>query len=61
MRAGLHGSDAYLAGWRKGEAEPCGEDLEAEAERLVQQLVQAYDQARLKELVANGGREPGRD
>jgi hypothetical protein len=32
MRVGARDTDAYLAEWRKGEAEECGNDLEAEAD-----------------------------
>ena len=56
MRAGLAGSDAYLAAWRRGPAEPCGDDLEAEADRLVEELLRAFDEDRLRELAARGGR-----
>src|SRR5258708_19141561 len=31
MRSGAHGTDAYLAEWRRGEPTPCGDDLEAGA------------------------------
>lgn len=55
MRAGLHESDAYLAQWRRGEPEPCGDDMAAEADAAFAALVQAYDDARLAELVRNDG------
>ncbi len=60
MRAGVVGADAYLAEWRRGEPEACGEDLEAEAERALEALLEAYDEARLQRLVRNGGRDPER-
>jgi hypothetical protein len=36
---------------------PCGEDLEAAARQAAADLEAAYDDARLKALVAAGGRE----
>jgi len=55
MRAGLRESDAYLAQWRRGEPEPCGDDMAAEADAAFAALVQAYDDARLDALVRNEG------
>ena len=59
MRAGLTGTDAYLAEWRRGAPEPCGDDLEAEADAAQAGLEAAYTPERVRALVANGGREPG--
>lgn len=58
MRAGASDSDAYLADWRRGEPNPCGDDLAGEAERAAADLEAAYDKARLKAIIDNGGREP---
>src|SRR5208282_5225302 len=55
MRAGLRESDAYLAQWRRGEPEPCGDDMAAEADAAFAALVERYDDARLAELVRNDG------
>ena len=33
MRAQLTGTDAYLEQWRRADPMPCGDDLEAEAQR----------------------------
>ena len=55
MRAGLRESDAYLAQWRRGTPEPCGDDMAAEADAAFAALVQAYDDARLDALVRNEG------
>jgi len=57
MRSGAHGTDDYLADWRQGESEPCGDDLEAVAESAFHRLVEEYDDARLKKLVEGLGRE----
>jgi hypothetical protein len=55
MRAGLRESDAYLAQWRRGDPEPCGDDMVAEADAAFAALVAQYDEARLAELVRNDG------
>jgi hypothetical protein len=57
MRAGLYGSDAYLAEWRRADPVICGDDLEAEASAAEAHLERAYDDARLAALVAQGGKE----
>ena len=58
MRAGLRDSDSYLAEWRRGTPEPCGDDLAAEAEAAARGIEAGYDEARLRALVESGGREP---
>ena len=57
MRTGAHGTDDYLAAWRRGDTQPCGDDLEAEAEAASQRLQAEYDDARLKRLVDAHGRD----
>lgn len=57
MRDGAESTDDYLADWRRGTAEECGEDLEAEAKALADKLEADYPSARVKSLVENGGRE----
>jgi hypothetical protein len=54
MRAGLAGTDEYLAEWRR-ESRPCGDDLEAEVATEVGLLESAYPAARLKALATAGG------
>ena len=56
MRVGARDSDAYLAEWRRGAPESCGDDLKAEADKAVAALETDYDEERLKALVASGGR-----
>ena len=58
MRAGLRESDAYLAQWRRGEPESCGEDLVAEADAALASVVERYDEARVEALVRNDGIAP---
>ena len=55
MRVGAKDSDAYLAQWRRGAPEPCGDDLEAVADAAYVDLVATYDTAALEVLVLNGG------
>jgi hypothetical protein len=59
MRTGAAATDDYLADWRRAEPVPCGDDLEAEADNAAARLEADYDPARIKELIANGGRAEG--
>jgi Virulence factor len=59
MRSGARDTDAYLAEWRRGAPEPCGDDLVAEADTAAAELMQKFDQARLDALVQSGGRDAG--
>jgi len=56
MRAGASDTDAYLADWRRAEAVPCGDDLEAEAQAAADRLEAEYDAPKLAALAANEGR-----
>jgi hypothetical protein len=57
MRSGAESTDAYLADWRRVDAGPCGDDLEAEAEAAAAKLDSTYDNHRLAELSKQEGRE----
>jgi hypothetical protein len=57
MKAGATGTDAYLADWRNGAPERCGDDLEAAVAAAVARTEHEYDMARLRALIDNGGRE----
>jgi hypothetical protein len=57
MRVGAEDTDAYLAEWRRGAPEPCGDDLEAEAQAALQGLESDYGRDRVRQLVDNGGWE----
>jgi hypothetical protein len=60
MRSGARDTDAYLAEWRRGEPEACGEDMKAEADAALADLLTRYDDARLDALVRAGGHDvPG--
>jgi hypothetical protein len=56
MATGAKDSDAYLAEWRRGEPEPCGDDLAAEADAALAAMVAGYDASRLKQLIDQGGK-----
>lgn len=59
MRVGARDSDAYLADWRRGEPVAVGDDMEAEADRAVEQLLAEFDEDGLKALVKAEGRKNG--
>ncbi|MEO1066715.1 MAG: virulence factor [Pseudomonadota bacterium] len=59
MRAGLAETDDYLNEWRKGEPQPCGSDLDAEAETAASALEAEYTKERVKAIVDAGGFENG--
>jgi hypothetical protein len=56
MRSGEHGTDGYLAAWRRAAPEQCGDDIESEAENAARRIEAEFDEARLAELVKAGGR-----
>ncbi len=57
MRAKAIGTDDYLNDWRRGDAVPCGDDMEVEADEILVRLENEYDDVRLSALVANKGHE----
>jgi hypothetical protein len=57
MKIGARDTDAYLAEWRRGAPEACGDDLEAEADAALARMESDYGRDRLRQLVDNGGRE----
>ena len=57
MRTGAGGTDDYLAEWRKAAPIPVGDDLEAEAEKALQDIDAKYDRERLVALVKAGGKD----
>lgn len=57
MRSGAAGTDAYLAEWRRGDPEPCSDELEAAAEAAAAKIEAEYDKDRLVRMAKNGGRE----
>ncbi|MEM8794774.1 MAG: virulence factor [Pseudomonadota bacterium] len=57
MRTGLAETDDYLDQWRKGDPQPCGDDLEAAADAAARDLEENYTKERVKALVEAGGFE----
>lgn len=57
MRDGAADSEAYLAEWRKSAPVQVGDDLEAEAQKALDNLEAEYTKERLVELVKNGAKE----
>ena len=55
MVSGEHGTDAYLAAWRR-DAAACGDDLDAEASAAAARIEAEFDDGRLAGLVKSGGR-----
>ena len=55
MRGKAAGTDDYLAEWRRSDPVECGDDLEAAASSVADQLEADYDADRLKALVMAGG------
>ncbi len=58
MRGGARDTDAYLAEWRRGDPEACGDDPEAAAAARAAAVEAAFPDHRLKLLVEAHGREP---
>jgi hypothetical protein len=56
MSIGAKDSEAYLAEWRRGVPEACGDDLAGEATAALTEISTSYDDERLKALISNGGR-----
>jgi hypothetical protein len=54
LRAGLFGTDDYLAEWRR-ESRPCGDDLEGEAASEAARLQAEFDEETLSALARAGG------
>ena len=55
MRSGAAGTDAYLAAWRKAPPEIVDAADETAATDVAARIEAAYDAARLKHLIENGG------
>ena len=57
MRTGAIGTDAYLAEWRRGAATEVSGALATAAEAAAAAIESRYDDATLKKLTAQGGKE----
>ncbi len=58
MLAKLSGTDAYLEQWRRGDAVDCGDDLEAEADRMAADIDNTYPDDVLSAYIKAGGMKP---
>ena len=58
MRAGRGTSDAYLADWKRSEARPCGENLEAEAQAEAARIEARFSDEHLEKLIRAKGLAP---
>lgn len=56
MRSKATGTQDYLEEWRRGEAQPCGDDLEAAVDAAAATLEAGFDASRLDALVNAQGR-----
>jgi hypothetical protein len=59
MRSGAHDTDSYLADWRRGAPVAVGDDMEVEADRAVERILEEFDNVTLKALVKSEGRTNG--
>jgi hypothetical protein len=59
MRAGKGTSNAYLAGWKHGEARTCGEDLQAEAAAEAARIEARFSDEALEALIRAKGLAAG--
>jgi hypothetical protein len=59
MRAGRGSSDAYIADWKRSEARPCGEDLQAEAAAEAARIEAHYNDEALETLIKAKGLAAG--
>ena len=57
MKAGARDTDSYLADWRRADAIPVGDDLEAEAQAWADKIEADYPNERLASLAKAGGYE----
>ncbi len=61
MKAGAHGTEDYLADWRKAAPSPCADDLEHAADTAIIEIEAQYDERRLTALIAAKGFENGKE
>ena len=55
MRAGRGSSDAYLEDWRRAPPQPCGDDLQSEAQAAAQAIEARYTDEDLERLIRAKG------
>lgn len=54
MRAGKGSSSAYMEDWKRS-SEPCGDDLQQEADTAIKRLEAAFSDEQLEQLVRSHG------
>src|SRR5207302_3241171 len=59
MRAGRGSSNAYLAAWKRSEARPCGDDIQAEAAAEAARIEASFSDEQLEELIRAKGLAAG--
>jgi hypothetical protein len=59
MRAGKGTSDAYLADWKRSEARPCGDDIQAEAAAEAARIEARFSDESLEALIRAKGLAAG--
>jgi len=57
MKDGASETDDYLAEWRRGEPQACGDDLMGEASAAAECIEAEYNAEKLRALIASGGKE----
>ena len=55
MRAGRGSSDAYLEDWRRAAPQPCGDELQAEAQAAAEAIEARYSDEDLERLIRAKG------
>ena len=56
MRGDATDTDSYLAGWRRADPVPVGDDLSTEVDKAKAEIEASYDKEKLKALIATGGK-----
>lgn len=59
MRGEARDSDAYLAEWRRGDPQPCGDELAGAVAEGAARIEAEYGDERLRALVRAGGKAEG--
>jgi len=59
MKVGAKSASNYLDDWRKADPIPVSDDIDAEADKAVNELDTRFDKAKLIALVNSSGRENG--
>jgi len=59
MRSKAHETDIYLEEWRRSPPTECGDDLEAEADRVADELEKQFNNEDLDMIATNGGHTVG--